>query len=361
MGIEIKLTDRDLPVSPVFIDFLHRRIHGAGPEASWHDQISEELVPGNLDKRIEHARGVAESVIAHPVGQRVIYRSYEFFTALLTGNEARLKAFHERFRFIVIVGCPRHGGTYLTKQLFRALGHQAEAIPNVIAHDGFPDSAPFFFGDQFNSQTHTLLQTAEYLAMVEAYFGDCQPIDGKIIVPKKATKAAYNGAFFKTVFGADAEYIVTLRHPLAACISTYEKSGGLPVDGLFRNRSNIEEWARRDLLVSGVRESVVDRMPYIDAYLGYWRYYHRQLADTGLAAVTNLQLVPYGKEPLMQLASRFNQRFGISTSLEDFAVGQKLHRHPEWMPQADAALHQIGALWRAQGLQFPDAALAEAW
>jgi hypothetical protein len=102
-------------------------------------------------------------------------------------------------------------------------------------------------------------------------------------------------------------------------------------------------------------------MPYIDAYLGYWRYYHRQLADTGLAAVTNLQLVPYGKEPLMQLASRFNQCFGISTSLEDFEVAQKLHRHPEWMPQADAALHQIGALWRAQGLQFPDAALAEAW
>jgi hypothetical protein len=110
-----------------------------------------------------------------------------------------------------------------------------------------------------------------------------------------------------------------------------------------------------------VRESDVDRLSYIDAYLGYWRYYHRQLGDTGLAAVTNLQLVPYGKESLMQLASGFNRRFGISNSLENFEVGQKRQRHPDWMPQADAALHQIGALWKAQGLQFPEAALAEGW
>jgi len=361
MGVDIKLSDRDLPASPVFIDFLHRRITGAGAEASWHDQVSEELVPGNFEKRVEHARGVAESVIAHPLGQKVILRSYELFTAMLTGNEAKLKAFHDRFRFIVVVGCPRHGGTYLTKQLFRALGHKAETIPNVIAHDGFPDSSPFFFGEGINSNVHTMLQTAEYLAMVEEYFGDRQPIDGKIIVPKKATKAAYNGAFFRTVFGEDAEYIFTLRHPLASCISTYEKSGGLPDDGLFRNRSNIEEWARRDLMVSGIPEAGVDHMPYIDAYLGYWRYYHRQLADTGFASVKNLQCLAYGRERLMVLADQFNRRFGISNVVEDFQVKRKGDRHPDWMPRADAALHQIGALWGAQGLQFPLAELSEGW
>lgn len=361
MGIEIKLTDRDLPVSPVFIDFLNRRIRGAEADASWHDQLSEVLVPANIEQRVEQARGVAESVIAHPLGQRVIYRAYELFTALLTGDEAKLKAFHDRFRFMLIVGCPRHGGTYLTKQLFRALGHEPETIPNVIAHDGFPDSAPFYFGPGFNTYTHMLLQTAEYLAMVEAYFGDRKPVAGKIIVPKKATKAAYHGAFFRKIFGADAEYIITLRHPLAACISTYEKSGGMTADGLFRARSNIEEWARRDLEVSGARAEQMERMPYIEAYLGYWNYYHRQLADTGLASGQSWRVVAYGRDRLMQLAEEFNRRFGISSAVEDFKVEHKQDRHLDWQPAAETAVHRMGAFWANQRLPFPVAELEEGW
>ncbi|MBY0269149.1 MAG: hypothetical protein K2X06_04680 [Burkholderiales bacterium] len=361
MGVEIKLTDRDLPVSPALVDFLHRRIHGRAAEALWHDQVSEVLVPAEAEKRVEHARDVAESVIAHPVGQQVIFRAYELFAALLTGDEAKLAAFQRRFRFILVVGCPRHGGTYLTKQLFRALGQDPTQVPNVIAHDGFPDAAPFGFGAGYSAYTHMLLQTAEYLAMVEAWFGDRPAIDGKIIVPKKATKAAYQGGFFRTVFGADAEYIITLRHPLAACISTYEKSGGLPADGLFAARSNIEVWAQRDLQVSGMAQEQTQRMRYIDGYLGYWRYYHLQLAGSGLASDQQWRVVAYGRDRLMRLAEDLNRRFGVAGAVEDFQVERKLERHRDWNGAAAAALHQIEAIWSAQGLPFPASELAEGW
>ncbi len=361
MGIEIKLTDRDLPVSPALVDFLHRRIHGRAADALWHDQVSEVLVPSEAEKRVEHARDVAESVIAHPIGQRVIFRAYELFTALLTGDAAKLDAFHRRFRFILVIGCPRHGGTYLTKQLFRALGQDPLQVPGVIAHDGFPDAAPFSFGAGYSGYTNMLLQTAEYLAMVEAWFGDGPAIDGKIIVPKKATKAAYQGGFFRTVFGADAEYIITLRHPLAACISTYEKSGGLAADGLFKARSNIEFWAQRDLAASGTTQAQVQRLRYIDAYLGYWRYYHLQLAGSGLALDQRWQVVAYGRDRLMQLAESLNRRFGVAVPVEDFQVERKLQRHPDWLGASDVALHQTEAIWRAQGLPFPREQLAEGW
>ncbi len=362
MGIEIRLTDRELPASPVFIDFLHRQISGYGHEASWHDQISETLVPMDAEGRIRQAQGVAEAVLAHPLGQRAVFRAYELFTALLTGDERKLKSIHDRFRFVVVVGCPRHGGTYVTKQLFRALGYNPEQIPNPIAHDGFPNSAPFHFSAGFNSQTQLLLQTAEYLAMVETWFGDRQPIEGKIVVPKKATKAAYHGGFFRFIFGADAEYIVTLRHPLAACISTYEKSGGLPAGGVFATRGNIEEWAWRDLAVVGNVALTPDQMQYVDAYLGYWDYYHRQLADSGLApAARSWQVVAYGRERLMTLAAHFNHRFGNSDFVEDFEVQQKVARHPEWMDGADAAMRQIGASWASRKLPFPLDDLLECW
>lgn len=360
MGVEIKLTDQQLPVSPAFVDYLYRRIHGHGADATWQDQVAETLVPGEFGKRLEHARGVAEEVLAHPLGQRVIYRAYELFTALLTGDEAKLKAFHDRFRFILVVGCPRHGGTYLTKQLFRAICMDPDAVPNVIAHDGFPDSAPFAFGDRYNSHTYMLQQAAEYLAMVEEYFGT-QEAGGKIVVPKKATKAVYQGGFFRTVFGLDAEYIITLRHPLAACISTYEKSGGLAPNGLFQTRSNIEEWAQRDIVAGGTAPERVAAMDYFEAYARYWTFYHQQLAISGLAREQRWTVVAYGKERLMGLAQALSGRLGHSGPVEDFHVARKLDRHPAWLPRADAALHQMCTLWRQQGLEFPLEALQEGW
>jgi hypothetical protein len=362
MGIEIKLTDRELPASPVFIDFLHRQISGQNHVVSWNDQISETLLPMDAEGRIRQAQGVAEAVMAHPLGQRGIFRAYELFTALLTGDERRLQAFHDRFRFVVVVGCPRHGGTYVTKQLFRALGHDPEQVPNPIAHDGFPNSAPFHFSAGFNSQTQMLLQAAEYLAMVELWFGNCRPVDGRIVVPKKATKTAYHGGFFRLIFGRDAEYIVTLRHPLAACISTYEKSGGLPQDGRFATRGNIEGWAWRDLEVMGRAAPAPGAMRYIEAYLGYWDYYHRQLADSGLAAASrSWRVVAYGRERLMGLAAQLNRRYGLSDVVEDFEVRRKAERHPDWMQEADAVMRQMAVTWQGRHLPFPLIDLQECW
>lgn len=360
MGVEIKLTDQQLPVSPAFVDYLYRRIHARPADATWQDQVTENLVPGEFGKRLEHARGVAEEVLAHPMGQKVIFRSYELFTALLTGDQAKLAAFHSRFRFIVVVGCPRHGGTYLTKQLFRSIGMDADAVPNIIAHDGFPDATPFHFGDRYNSHTNMLQQSAEYLAMVEDYFG-AQPASGKIVVPKKATKAVYQGGFFRTLFGPDAEYIITLRHPLAACISTYEKSGGLAANGLFQARSNIEEWAQRDLITGGTPAGRVAAMDYFEAYARYWTFYHQQLATTGLAREQKWTVVPYGKARLMGLAQTLAGRLGRSDPVEDFHAKRKLDRHPTWLSRADTALHQIGTQWCQQGLEFPLEALQEGW
>lgn len=363
MGVDIRLTDHQFPASPGFIDFLYREIRGDRAPANWHDQISEKLVPAEHERRVEQARSVADAVLAHPLGQRGILRAYEFFTAFLTGDEKPLREFHRRFRFAVVVGCPRHGGSYLTKALFRALGHVPDQVPDFIAHDGFPDSSPFGdFGQGFNSFSQMQFQAAEYLAMVEIFFGDNPRHDGKIVVPKKATKAAYNGGFFSLLFGEDAEYLITLRHPLAACISTYEKSGGLPALGRFARRGNIEHWAWRDLGVMGVAPAEAEQIGYFDAYLGYWTYYHRQLADTGLAACRDRwQVVAYGRERLMSLADGLNRRYGGKADAEDFFVSSKVDRHPDWQEAAATALRHLGATWKSRGLPFPSDALDEAW
>jgi hypothetical protein len=353
MGVEIKLTDKEFPVSPTFVDFLHRTITEKPWDVTWHDQISEELVPADAELQ-QKATGVAGQVLEHPLGQQAIFRSYQILTGLITGKLEHLRSFQERYKFVCVVGCPRHGGTYLTKELFRATGADPLQVPNAIAHDGFPDSAPFELREGYNSQTTMTQHMAEYLAMVEVFFANSRLFNNRVVAPKKATKAAYNGAFFTSVLGPETEYIVTLRHPVAACISTYEKSTGLPEGGRFKVRGNIEEWARRDNVATGEDPQRIFDKDYFDVYLRYWEQYHYDLALTGLSRSRNWHVVTFGQDRLMNLASSLCTRFKSKDPPEDFVVRDDYSgRHPEWDRKAEAAVQRVAGVWRTVGLPFP--------
>lgn len=361
MGVEIKLTDKEFPVSPVFIDFLHRHIEQKPYEVTWHDQLSEELVPAKADEAQQAAIAVAEQVLQHPTGQKAIYRSYELLTALLTGQPEKLRFFHERYRFICVVGCPRHGGSYLTKQLFLALGIDPDGVPNALAHDGFPDAAPFQFKENFNSLTTMIQNMAEYMAMVEVFFANSRLYDNFVVVPKKATKAAYQGAFFNAALGPNTEYVITLRHPIPACISTYEKSTGLPASGKFQVRGNIEEWARRDNEFLGVLAEDVTSRDYFDIYLRYWEHYHYNLVLTGLRTNRKWNVVVYSEERMKRLATEWFVRFRNKGQPEQFKVFNTRDRHKEWRNSAEAGIRRVAAAWAAVGVAFPLEELLEAW
>lgn len=361
MGIEIKLTDKQIPVTPVFVHYLANVIDGnAFNDMHWHDQLSEELSQ-EQKKLLEEAQSNAQKVIQSPIGQKAILRVYELFVALLTGDYAKIRDIQFRFHFINIIGVPRHGGSYLTKEVYQALGHDPETVPNAIAHDGFPESSPFKLEQGQNSWTTSLQTMAEYLTMVEIYFGQDKPHSGKIIVPKKLTKGTYSGGFFHRVLGESVEHILTLRHPAMAAISTYEKSGGLPEGEKFAIRGNIEEWIKRDLVYTGRSQAELLNSNYFDAYLAYWEQYHYLIATTGLSANKNMKILAYGKERMEKQAQSFHNRFESGQTAEEFKVFDKRDRHPDWMKKAEPAIMRVKAVWDSVGLDFPTEEIMEAW
>lgn len=362
MGIEIRLSDRQLPVSPVFVDFLRHIVDDEPfPPARWGDQLGEGL-SNEQAGLAERAARSAERVIASELGQRQVARAYQLFVALLTGDLEPIRDVQLRFHFINIIGVPRDGGSYLTKEIYRALGKDPDRVPNVIAHDGFPEAAPFRLERGFNSWVASLQTMAEYLTMVEIWFGRERPHGGKIPVPKKLTKGSYAGGFFHRVLGEAVENIFTVRHPVTSCISTYEKSGGLPEDGRFAVRGNIEDWVRRDLVYTGTGPEEVAAMEYFDAYLRYWELYHYYVATTGLSASRTARVVAYGEERMRALAREFYYRFGRIEELpEPFRVFDKRDRHPLWFERAEPVVRRVSEVWERAGLEFPYEAVMEVW
>lgn len=361
MGVEIKFTDKQFPVTPVFIEFLHNFLNRKDIDAKWHDQLSEELLNRAGETRAI-ATEFATKVMGDPKGRQTIFRTYELLTAILTGDLPTLQRHQDRYRFICVVGCPRHGGSYLTKELFKSLGMDPGKIPEVVAHDGFPDASPFDLRDKYNSYTTLMQQMAEFIAIIELYYGNSRLYDNKVIVPKKATKAAYHGAFFRKVLGPDTEYIITLRHPIASCISTYEKSTNMTEDGKFKVRGNIEEWARRDTaFITGLSNDAIFSRPYFDVYLQYWQQYHTSMAMTGLLAGPNVTPLAYGEERYKTFIDAIYKRFDAKGEPEKFEVFDKRDRHKEWSAKAERAVKHVAETWKLAGHKFPVEQIMEQW
>ena len=363
MSISISLSDAAFSPSSDFIDFLERWISNEPFDGTSWAEFGQERVEmlGRGPSRssiMERARKLTDS----DEGMRYVSRAYEVFVALLAGDTAALQAIHDRFRFLVVVGIPRSGGKYIAKQLFRALGYDPSTVPEVLGHDGFPDAGPWRYGKSGNGWVRSLQTMAEYLTMVEMFFGKAGPKGGKIVVPKKTPKAVYAAGLFGTALGASTEGIITVRHPVPACISTYEAAGGLPGDGLFALRGNIEKFCAGDLIDLGFAREEIERMDYFGAYLRYWENYQVRLAMSRANIARKFQVLAYGAERYMHEAAKFAERFGAGSSLvERFHVHDRRSRHPDWMERAKLSLRRVTEQWERVGLEFPVAEVNAAW
>jgi len=358
MGLTLTLTDAELPASPAFIEFLHASLRAESYFAgSWYQQEDENLARD--EERFEGIQDKAKEVVAHPQGKQWLLRSYRFFKELLTGDVTNLREIR-RFQFFFIIGIPRTGGTYLTKQIFRAGAIDYKRVQNALAHDGFPHLARLSFKESGNIHTNGLLQLAEYLTMVEVFFSQYGKLAyrGGIVVPKKFTKAIYYFDLIRELFPDNAHYLITLRHPLAVCQSILDKSGGMPADGRFVVRSAIERWALNDWMHWGIEEEKVKEMEYVEVMLGYWKRFHFQMAMTGLPAMPTATIIPYGAEPMTRTIENLYKAFGVKLDPEAFKVAKPPRFGPEQEVAAERVMSEVNALWAGLGMDFPAKDLA---
>ncbi len=344
--------DRRPHPSPFFIDFLAKWLDGSDfSNQTWVDQVAENLVSQKEVRRSHELR--LERLSMNETAQSALKRSYKWFDRLLSGDWDSLAELHAKYQFMAIVGAPRSGGSYLTAEIFASLGHDPLSIPSVIAHDGFPEAHPFSSEPVANAWMTTLLTAAEYITMVESFF-PAGTSASPTIVPKKLTKAVYSDGFFDLLLGPSASFYFTIRAPIDSCISTYEKSGGLPSGGMFVARSAIEKWIQRDVAHTGSSSEELSQTGYFEAYVKYWEQYHIRLALSGLLSGARRVVVNYGKSEMEDTAGRFHKQFRSDRRPTQFVLSSPgRHRHPSWVKREEEALARVSNVWMLTGAEFP--------
>ena len=376
-GIGFAFDAVDFPVSATFAIFLDAVTEGGvyeDVERDWGDQITEKMSPalrkGMADFR-KQTKLAADTAFAKPLGRTLALRAYSFLASLMAGNPAFLSELHRHNRFIFVVSAPRHGGSYLTKELLRALGKRYQDFPSYFMHDGFPDIRQAWLshdGMELMPMTRRAMQqTAEWIVMADWYFRDeaaradiTTTSSGSTAlrtIPKKATKAVYEARFFRDVFGPYAEYVVPVRHPAAACLSLVEKAGGMTDDGLFPMypRSAIEGWVLESWAQEGVSKEDVSKMPYFRAYLHYWLRYYQIMATNGMLLNNkNLTVLPYHAEAFEGYLQGQHDRFGSGCKVEPMHIQSKVFSlYPDWVRGSESTLDHIETLWGSFGVHFP--------
>jgi len=358
MGITMSVTDMELPPTFHFIRFVYSAINNTEYfVGNWHNQQDETLFADKTT--VESMNKMAQKVADDPKGNEYLLRAYSIFRELLVGKMDTLREITSKHRFFFVIGFPRTGGTYLTKQLYLAAGLDYKNVQNAIAHDGYPHLLYLTLREKNNAYTRGLMQLAEYLTMVERFFEQSKvsaSLNAKI-VPKKFTHAVYNFDLVKDLFGPESEYIITLRHPLSVCKSLLDRSGGMPEGRKFTVRSNIEHWALRDWVHWGASQDEVMRMDYMKCVIGYWKRYHLQMAMAGIPKMPKASIVPYGEEHMRGFAKQLFSRLGVGSEPEGFKLSEPPSFSAEDEQEAQRAMDEVAGLWKSLGMTFPTEAL----
>lgn len=306
-----------------------------------------------------------EKVFQTPISQRAINDLLQMAIALLSGNYPAVRDYLKDVHYAFVIGYPRTGGSYLTKELLRGCGLDHTRVSEALAHDGFPELRDTWYDWAGNRPYYHLqeaiFQTAEFLVISSLYFKrkTRQSADGRWLAPKKMHKMVDWAGSFKMLLGQGrADYLVTLRHPVPTCISIYEKSGGLPENGLFpaaQPRSAIERWVQADLIHLGYDLQQLAEMDYFEAVRVSWLNFYTKLATSGLflGDRREIALLTYGKETMEQAAQSFRQRDINPNPPEPFLVHDKAQSHADWLARGDEAVAILQATWKGLGLTLP--------
>lgn len=368
---ELRFPATLFPVSAAFASFVDQATGNRilpHDDVDWGDQITERMrqTPRSMSDFVAKTRAAATQAFHTDIGRHLTVKAYTIFGHLLTGNTTFSGQLHTHDRFMLVVSAPRHGGSYLTKELYRAVGMDHRQLPATFAHDGYPDASLRWtkqdFGQNLPMPKRTIQQTAEWLTMADWFFREAPKREGLRTIPKKATKMIYAAPFFREVFGPSAEWVVAVRHPAAACLSLVEKAGGMTNDGKFPQfpRSAIEQYVLSSWADDGISAQDVARMDYFTAYLHYWMRYHQIMAVNGLfSGNKRLRVLAYHPDQFESYLQEQHIRFGSGQQVEPMHVHSKtMQEVPHWVAQSQKALDGVAALWESYQVAFPMEAIA---
>ncbi|TDX58907.1 hypothetical protein [Orenia marismortui] len=267
-----------------------------------------------------------------------IKESLGLFNALIAKDQKIISKYIGDKEFYFIVGVGRTGGTYLMKEVSKALEFPMKKLLPSIIHDTLPSAGFIMDGldrDKVgwtniekwnigwrkpNNYFNLLFEIASFLVYIKRTVGNQK----KIVKKKDWLCLCLN--LLDEIFGEQANYIITVRHPAAITASKLDKQGALGV------RVNNKEKRRRLFKI--------------------WEVIYTETLRDGIPQ-GEITPVLYGPD-MDEFLYNFFRNNGLEDKPEGVKIANRNYDYEYWNQEEFInRMERVKELWDWHGLDFP--------
>ena len=251
----------------------------------------------------------------------------KLFNACLAGDEEAKSPYMSDKKFLFVCGIMRSGGTYIFQELSAGLGIDWEALSFSMSHDTIPSYELVLAHDEPAAYEKLLFEVCQFLVWAKR-----ETVANPCVVQKRI---AYGQGiqFVDKLFGPRAEFLITVRHPGAACTSFAEMEG---LDEQAMPSSAPQGWKAIVERAEPASAKGWDGLDFRRQFLVFWRAYYGDVVRSG-TALDRIHPIVYG-DGFPGFVRRMAKRHGRDSNPRPFT--------------ARAAIEDIKSLWRARGLEL---------
>ncbi|EKD42229.1 MAG: hypothetical protein ACD_73C00256G0004 [uncultured bacterium] len=241
-------------------------------------------------------------------------------------------------KFYFIVGAMRSGGTYLFTECCKAHHIDYTQMNLQMVHDGVPSYANLVFWQQPPYYEKLLIELAQWLVWVKNVFTHHD------VIVHKRIGLAHALPLWDHLFGDQAHYLVTLRHPLTSSESFAR------MEKLSTQNEKLASpllWEKFIPAKLGIKNSEWLKKNYFERFLDYWFISYKDIISAS-PYKGHLAFIPYEK-----LSDYVLNELKVSDSSPFMITPYEPNPswpHPDHVNKLFAVLNQLGTL---MNLSFP--------
>lgn len=319
------------------------------PELQWHvrgisghdraDKKDQEKL--QIQKQRAINRLLSESTYQNKL-QNFVSEVSQVMQGLFTRSNTFLTNYMGRRNYKFVMGAMRTGGTYLYKELCEIYGQEWDKLNMEMTHDSIPTYSVLSNSHSLNMQLVFAFEMAQFLVWAK------HEIESDIIIQKRIAYAHALPAMHG-LFNDQAEYILTIRHPITLGYS-FAKLG---------NQNALDEHCKEppgwyDFVVDGGRDisrKEWNDFRYLQKVLYYWERYYLDAAEAG-PFQQNLSTVVFGDDVTRYLQS-IKEKTGSTYELEAFNAKESELQDEIDQFELEEIFNNVQQRWLAQNLTFP--------
>ena len=337
-----------LPIHDATISYLGN----VNPDLQWraqgltgHREDEDTNALESLQNEVDKAKHILSSPQGEARLKSFLSEATFVFANLLSGKESWVDEYLEQKELIFVIGIMRSAGTYLFAEVCNIHDINWNNLNKLMTRDTIPTGQYLISWENPKSWIPLIFEIAQFLVWAKKEFSEYNTIIQKRIGYAHALPIIDN------IFGTNAKYLITIRHP-AAMGESYAKL--YDIDANSPEPATPYGWellAKRRLARTA---SEWKNMSYYERVLDYWQVYYEDLVRL---SQPKGEIIPIAYGKFEEFLNQYAKNIGKSYMPSKFIITERDYSDFWLSHKVQQTIEQVRKLWKMKGIELPEISL----